>query len=146
MNYKSVELGRPGRSFLQRLAHKSSLTSHVPCVVMAELGPCLSSLTAQPARGTLPPLPGSDDSDYFHHHLSPHSSSLFPQPPKPIIDQSSFNLRQFPFLLRNLWLVKGTRVVLMAGGGEEGLLSFKGEGLLLVLRWPGGNRVPSVEL
>lgn len=28
----------------------------------------------------------------------------------------------------------------MAGGGEEGLLSFKGEQLLLVLRWPGGNR------
>lgn len=72
MNYKSVELGRLGRSFLQRLAHKSALTSHVPCVVMTELGLCLSSLTAQPALGTLPPLPGSDDSRLFS------SSSLTP--------------------------------------------------------------------
>lgn len=41
------------------------------CEVVAELGPCLNPLTPQPVVGTLPPLPGNDDSDYFHQHLSP---------------------------------------------------------------------------
>lgn len=64
-----------------------------PCLVRLwqSQDPALSPLTPQPALGTLLPLSGSDDSDFFHQHLSPQPPSIFfPQPPKPIIDQKQF--------------------------------------------------------
>lgn len=134
MNDKNVELGRPWPSF-----HRGQLTGfewrpHGAWWGCGRAGTHLNPLTPQPTLGSLPPLPGSDDSEYFHQPILPYPSSIFfPHPPKPIIDQSSFNFRQFPFLLRNLWLERLLGVVMVAGGGEGGVRSFKGGGSLLVL-------------
>lgn len=109
--YELQELGprKARRVPMQRGAHRSWVMSPPWLVKLWQSrAPTPPPLTPQPALGTLLPLPGSDDSDYFHQHLSPLPPSIFfPQPPKPIIDQSSFNFRQFPFLLRNLWLLRG---------------------------------------
>lgn len=108
MNCRSLGLERPGGSLYRGESTEVKRHPHGDLWDRARAGTLPQPPTPQPALGVLLPLPGSDDSDYFHQHLSPLPPSIFfPQPPKPIIDQSSFNFRQFPFLLRNLWLVRG---------------------------------------
>jgi hypothetical protein len=86
-----------------------------------------SPLTSQRALGTQPPLPGIDD--YFDQHSTPPPLLHFlPTAMKPIIDSSSFNFRQFPFVLRNLWLVKGVGWYWWQVVGKEAWKASKGMG------------------
>lgn len=67
----------------------------------------------------------------FINTSHPHLSSVFvSEPPKSTDTQCSFNFRQFPFLLRNRWLVKGTGVVLEVDGEKSSLGNFPELGLL----------------
>lgn len=71
----------------------------------------------------------------FINTAHPHLSSIFvSEPPKSTDTQCSFNFRQFPFLLRNRWLVKGTGAVLEVDSEKGSSRSFPGLGLLRA-RW-----------
>lgn len=68
----------------------------VPHEVVPRLGslPLPRPLTSQPTLGTLPPLPGSDDSDYFHQQISPTNPPLHFLPTD---TKASYRLEQFQF-------------------------------------------------